>query len=185
MKYILHIIALCLLFVGCGHNSDIDRQLDAAEGLMLSSPDSALHILDEINVGGLSGKEQKARYALLKSMAFDKNYIDTTTFDVLQPAIDYYLDHGTPDEKLRTLYYQGRIFQNKMEYDAAMQSFLIAEHIKDYSDTLTYGNMLIAQGTLYYATLNIDKQIKSDLEAARLYGKVGAEKKQLSALIKF
>ena len=184
MKYILHIIALCLLFVGCGHNSDIDRQLDAAEGLMLSSPDSALHILDEINVGGLSGKEQKARYALLKSMAFDKNYIDTTTFDVLQPAIDYYLDHGTPDEKLRTLYYQGRIFQNKMEYDAAMQSFLIAEHIKDYSDTLTYGNMLIAQGTLYYATLNIDKQIKSDLEAARLYGKVGAEKKQLSALIK-
>lgn len=184
MRSILYIFSLCLLLAGCGHNSEIDRQIDAAEGLMLSAPDSSLHILNNIYVGDLSGKEQKARHALLKSMALDKNYIDTTTFDVLQPAIDYYLDHGTPDEKLRTLYYKGRIFQNKMEYDNAMQCFLIAEEIKDFSDTLTYGNMLIAQGTLYYATLNIDKQIKSDLEAARLYGEIGSERKQLSALIK-
>ncbi len=113
MRYILYIFLLCLLFAGCGHNSEIDRRLDAAERLMLSAPDSSLLILGKIHSGDLSGKEQKARYALLKSMAFDKNYIDTTTFDVLQPAIDYYLDYGTPDERLRTNFYQGRIFQNR------------------------------------------------------------------------
>ena len=36
------------------------------------------------------------------SMALDKNYIDTTTFDIIQPAIDYYLSKGNADEKLRT-----------------------------------------------------------------------------------
>ena len=72
-SYLIHIIALCLLFVGCGHNTEINRQMDVAEGLMLSSPDSALLILDKINAGDLSDKEQKARYSLLKSMALDKN----------------------------------------------------------------------------------------------------------------
>ena len=85
---------------------------------MLSAPDSSLRIIDSISVADISDAKQTARYALLKSMALDKNYIDTTTFDVLQPAIDYYLDHGTPDEKLRTYFYQGRILQNREDLAA-------------------------------------------------------------------
>lgn len=46
----------------------------------------------------------------LMFMALDKNYIDTTTFDVIQPAINYYLKEGTSDQKERTYYYQGCIF---------------------------------------------------------------------------
>lgn len=62
-----------------------------AENLMNTKPDSALTLLKNIPVTNIKGKEITAKYALLKSMALDKNYIDTTTFDVLQPAIDYYL----------------------------------------------------------------------------------------------
>ena len=184
MKYILHIIGLCLLFVGCGRNTEIDRQMDVAEGLMLSSPDSALHILDKINAGGLSGKEQMARYALLKSMALDKNYIDTTTFDVLQPAIDYYLDHGTPDEKLRTYFYQGRILQNREEFDFAMQCYLKAKDINDYTDTLTFANMLVAQSNLYFRSYQIDDYISNNLRAANLFEKIGNEHYVQVGLIK-
>ena len=36
-------------------------------------------------------------------MAIDKTYIDTTTFDVLQPAIDYYLENGTPEKNLEPI----------------------------------------------------------------------------------
>ena len=184
MKYILHIIGLCLLFVGCGRNTEIDRQMDVAEGLMLSSPDSALHILDKINAGGLSGKEQMARYALLKSMALDKNYIDTTTFDVLQPAIDYYLDHGTPDEKLRTYFYQGRIYQNREEYDFAMQCYLNAKDINNYTDTLTFANMLVAQSNLYFRSYQIEDYISNNLSAANLFEKIGNEHHEQIGLIK-
>ena len=45
-------------------------------------------------------------------MALDKNVIDRTEFGVLQPAVDYYADHGTATDQLRTYYYQGRIYVN-------------------------------------------------------------------------
>lgn len=152
---------------------------------MLSAPDSSLHILDKIHVGDLSGKEQKARHALLKSMALDKNYIDTTTFDVLQPAIDYYLDHGTPDEKLRTLYYQGRIFLNKSDFDMAMQSFLKANDLKnECRDSLTFANMLVAQSILNFGSDQMEDYVSNNLIAADLYDKLNHDEYRLSSLIK-
>ena len=96
------IFSIFWALVGCGVPSSVNGRMDVAEVLMESSPDSALAILDSVDVSAIGGKSDKARYALLKSMALDKNIMDTTTFDVLQPAIDYYLKDGTPDEKLRT-----------------------------------------------------------------------------------
>lgn len=49
-----------------------------------------MNVLQGMDKGELSGKEEKAKHALLLSMAMDKNYIDRTDFDVLQPAIDFY-----------------------------------------------------------------------------------------------
>lgn len=185
MKYIFHIIiSLCLLLAGCGRNSETDRQMDRAEGLMLSAPDSSLQILDNIQAVDLSGKEQKARYALLKSMALDKNYIDTTTFDVLQPAIDYYIENGTPDEKLRTHFYQGRIFQNREEYDPAMQSFLKGIDQTNYTDTLTFANMLVAISILNYSSYQMEDYVSNNLIAADLYDKLNNNGYRQSSLIK-
>ena len=54
------------------------------------------------------------------SMALDNNYIDKTDFEILQPAIDYFEDHGSATDKLRTFYYQGRFFYNRGEIGDAM-----------------------------------------------------------------
>ena len=84
-------------------------------------------ILQGMDKDELSGMEEKAKYALLLSMAMDKNYVDKTDFEVLQPAIDYYQSHGTATDKLRTYYYQGRIYQNQQKHDElAMQCFVKA-----------------------------------------------------------
>lgn len=99
---LIMLVLMITAAVGCGRHGAAWRQMDAAESLMESHPDSALAILDSIPASEVNGQEEKARYALLMSMALDKNYIDTTDFNVLQPAIDYYLEHGTPDERLRT-----------------------------------------------------------------------------------
>ncbi len=183
--YVLNILVLCLILVGCQHNSEIGRQLDEAESFMLSAPDSSLNILNHIPTGDISDAKQKARYALLKSMALDKNYIDTTTFDVLQPAIDYYLDHGTPDEKLRTLYYQGRIFLNKSDFDMAMQCFLKATDLKnECRDTLTFANMLVAQSILNFFSYQMEDYVSNNLIAADLYDKLSHDEYRQSSLIK-
>ena len=174
-----------LTIICCDRPSKVWEKMDKAENLMQSKPDSALAILDSIAESDLKGKKEAARYALLKSIALDKNYIDTTTFDVLQPAIDYYLENGTPDEQLRTLYYQGRIYMNQSDFDMAMQTFMKGrDFINECSDLLTYANMLVAQSILNYASYQMEDYVSNNLEAAALYDKLGNERYRLSSLIK-
>ena len=172
-------IALLLLLmttIGCNRRSAVDKKMDIADSVMPSKPDSALAILESISASDINGKKASARYALLKSMALDKNYIDTTTFDVIQPAIDYYIKRGTPDERLRTYYYQGRIFQNRGDEDAAMQSFMNAIDLsKQVTDSLLLAHTLVAQGTLYLKQYKTDEFIHNNLDAAQLYGAIGRD----------
>lgn len=165
---------IVVLLVSCNRNTPILEQMNMAENLMNTKPDSSLTLLKNIPVTNIKGKEITARYALLKSMALDKNYIDTTTFDVLQPAIDYYLKKGSPDEKLRTYYYQGRIYQNQGDDDSAMQSFLNGRDLKQVvTDSLLLAHTLVAQGTLYLKQYKINEFVQNNIEAARLYGAIG------------
>lgn len=144
--------------------------MDAAEVLMETRPDSALSIINYIDVSALSTKSQKARYALLKSMALDKNYIDTTNFDVLQPAIDYYLKNGSPDEKLRTRYYQGRIYSNRNERDSALHAFIKGiDNAHGSHDSLTIARTRVALGLLYRTFYDIDSYSHNYLNAAHIY----------------
>lgn len=172
-----------LAAVGCDRHSGASEKMNLAESLMDSRPDSALDILNSVNVETLDGKRNKARYALLKSMALDKNYVDTTNFDVLQPAIDYFLRKGTADEKLKTYYYQGRVYQNQGDDDSAMQSFMRGrEYCGQASDTLMMANLLVAQGTILYTTYKFDDFIKVNLEATKLYKAIGKIDYEISCL---
>lgn len=174
-----------VMLIGCGHNTKAWNTMDMAEELMNSMPDSALTVLSSIEKTSLGDDKEKARYALLMSMALDKNYIDTTSFDVLQPAIDYYLEKGTPEERLRTLYYQGCIFLNKSDFDMAMQCYLKAEDLKDEcKDTITYANMLVAQGNIYAKSCQIEGYVRNNLCASELYNKIGEQRRELSSLIR-
>ena len=148
--------------------------MDRAESLMESAPDSAMTILDSISLGALSSQKDKARYALLKSMALDKNYIDATSFDLLQPAIDYYLEKGSPDEKLRTLYYQGRIYQNRGNDDEeAMRCFLKATEESDQIlDSLCLGRTYFAMSVLYASQYRMEDYILSAHNASEIFSRI-------------
>lgn len=187
-KLIVIIILLSvtlLTFCGCDRHSAAWSQMDAAERLMDSMPDSALSILSRLDDRKFGGNEEKARHALLKSIALDKNYIDTTTFDVLQPAIDYYLAKGTPDEKLRTYYYQGRIYQNKGDLDSAMSTFINGRDLQpEVKDTLILAHTMVAQGSLYYRQYKIKEYTLNNIEAAKLYGAINHYFYEISSLNK-
>lgn len=171
------LLSLAVLTIGsCDRHGTAWNEMDKAENLMDAKPDSALVVLENIPSSSVKGKEAAARYALLKSIALDKNCIDTTTFDVLQPAIDYYVKNGTPDEKLRTYYYQGRIYQNQGDDDSAMQSFMNACDLrKQVTDSLLLSHTLVAQGTLYLKQYKIREFVHNNMEAARLYGAIGRD----------
>ena len=170
-------MSLAVLTIGsCDRHGTAWNEMDKAENLMDAKPDSALVVLENIPASSVKGKEAAARYALLKSIALDKNYIDTTNFDVLQTAIDYYIKNGKPDEKLRTYYYQGRIYQNQGDDDSAMQSFMNACDLrKQVTDSLLLSHTLVAQGTLYLKQYKINDFVHYNMEAAKLYKTIGKD----------
>ncbi|MDE6741318.1 MAG: hypothetical protein K2J58_03190 [Muribaculaceae bacterium] len=170
---------------GCHEYSEADSILDSAERFMEERPDSALSILDEIDASMLKGNRVRARYALLKSMALDKNYIDITTFDVLQPAIEYYLKNGNVDEKLRTHYYQGVIHSNAGNDDLAMQSYLSGlDNLDQISDSLTFARMLVAKAALCYKQYQINEVVDDNLQAAKIYRQLGKLPQQLNCYLR-
>ena len=170
-------LMLLINMLACGKSKEmatIDSILYQVEYLMEDKPDSSLIILNEIDTLMLKDRSVKARYALLKSMALDKNYIDTTTFDVLQPAMDYYLKNGTADEKMRTYYYQSVLYKNRNEDDKAMQTILEAlDFAGEIHDSLTLARLIVAQGTLYFKQYRISDFIHNNLRAAKIYESEG------------
>ena len=103
------LFAELILLTSCHSNKDILNLLDKVDSYIEHYPDSALNALQSIDQSQLGSAKAQAKYSLLLSMAFDKNYIDTTDFSVLQPAIDYYTHKGSATDKLRMYYYKGAI----------------------------------------------------------------------------
>lgn len=181
--YYIYILGVIICITSCTHHSQEWEKLQDVETYIVTNADSALVTLQNIQPESLINKEEKAKHALLLSMAMDKNYIDRTDFEVLQPAIDYYSEKGTPDEKLRTYYYQGRIYQNKGDNDLSMKAFINARELKDeITDTLTYANLLVAQGTYLYSSYKIEEFIDNNLQAARLYQAIERSYYQMTSL---
>ena len=169
---LLLLIITAMTIVSCNdaRKSETYRLLEDVDSYIEARPDSALAVLEGIDVEDLGSREEKAKYALLMSMALDKNYIDRTDFEVLQPAIDYYEDHGTATDKLRTFYYEGRIYQNQGESEEAMECLIKSIDLGARSNDLrTKARNYTVQGTLYYQYYNWDKIIESSLAAAECY----------------
>lgn len=189
MRTAFHFLTLMLILLTSAITSCSDNKeqaiLTCAESLIETSPDSAMSLLSSIDRQKLSGDRQKALYALLMSMALDKNYIDTTSFDVLQPAIDYYLEKGSPNDKLRTYYYQGVIFQNQGDRNNALNSYIKGLDVAhDCTDSLTTARTLIAIGYLYYELFDLDNYISYSLKAANIYDRLSLENQKLDCLFK-
>lgn len=185
VTHVIIILLLAALAAACGSDSRVNRTMDQAEGLLNSRPDSALILLSRLNTDSLPTQRAIARHALLLSMALDKNYVDTTDFSILQPAIDYYADHGTADDRLRTAYYRGRIYQNRADYDSAMYAFIRGrDFIPIAHDSLTVANLLVAQAAIYSDLYDIDAYIENNLQANIIYHALGRKDYEFKGLLK-
>lgn len=171
------------LMVSCSESKE-QKVLNRVESVIEAHPDSALTLLRGVDKASLGSDKERARYALLMSMALDKNYIDTTTFDVLQPAIDYYLDNGNPDDRLKTLYYQGRIYQNKGDRDNARNTFAKAlDNTHGVKDSLCIARTLVAQAGLYFDMYDFESYTNFHLRAAKIYKNYSYKDYELDCLL--
>ena len=174
MKHYIYILAIILCLTSCTNSSKHGETLMQVESFIHERPDSALTILQGMDKEELSGEEEKAKHALLLSMALDKNVIDRTDFEVLQPAIDYYQNHGTATDKLRTLYYEGRIYTNKKDYASATIRFNQAlNQGKESDDIRTKARIHFAQANIYNKLYKFDKYVEENKQAAEYFKEAG------------
>lgn len=125
IKLFIHAVVFLSFTVSCGNGSTA-QLLDNVESYIRERPDSALKVLRSIDRTKLSGRKEKARFSLLHAMAIDKNFIDTTDLSIIQPAVDYYTRCGSPEQRMRAIYYLGCIQFNRGDNDSAMNSFMTA-----------------------------------------------------------
>ena len=153
-RHIYRLVAAVLAaitIVSCNdaRRSETYRLLEDVDSYIEARPDIALAVLEGIDKSKLTSKELEAKYALLLSQALDKNYIDLQSDSIIAPAVRYYENHGTPDERLLTHYYRGVIYLNDGDRESAMESYIKAERYVD--ECRDYG--VIAR--LYTAKMNL------------------------------
>ena len=185
MRYFLLFAATLFCLTSCSRHSEHWQTINDMDAIIEERPDSVLNVLQEIDTDELIGDEERAKHAVLLSMALDKNYIDKTDFEVLQPAIDYYEDNGSATDKLRTYYYQGRIYQNQGNDASAMMSFVNAiDKGAESNDNLTKARTLVAQSTIYYSLMKWDKVYDVSIEAANYYFELGRINNYILSLLR-
>lgn len=112
-KLLLYAFVL-LCFTACTFHHT-NKLLSLSEQQMSQHPDSALFLLQSMQTSDLRLPEQKARYALLLSMARDKNYIDETDDSTITIAYNYYKRHSNKRYRMLSYYYSGIVHQNAGE----------------------------------------------------------------------
>ena len=184
MKRLITILLLTLSLTACNRHSEHWETLTSMETIIEERPDSGLNVLQAIDTDELIGDEERAKHALLLSMAMDKNYIDRTDFEVLQPAIDYYEDNGSATDKLRTRFYQGRIYQNAGNDAAALEFFVKAiSEGSESDDILTKARIYFNRGSIYYSLYEWDSFIETHKTAASYFKQAGRHHSYVNCLI--
>ena len=168
-QYIITIIlALCL--ASCSQHSKHWETLAQIESYIEESPDSALNVLQGMDKGEFSGMEEKAKYALLMSIALDKNWVDVTDETLINEAVDYYSNSDDIESLFKAYFYQGRIYVNAHDYPQAVLSYIKAEELLgSVNDNYTAGMLYRELGNIYLHQYDYEKSIKAYEKAYSYY----------------
>lgn len=103
------ILSVCL--ASCVHTSDVDAALDRAQRQIETHPDSAFVTLDSLDRSHLTTREQKARHALLYSIALENCGIAMTSDSIINIAVNYYTEAGDTENAEKALFWKERIIE--------------------------------------------------------------------------
>lgn len=185
MRRYIFLLGALVSLACCGKGAEereaerVGRVMDRAERLMESAPDSALDLLCTIDADALEKGRERARFSLLHSILLDKNYIDLTTDSIIRPAVEYYSRKGKREERAKTYYYLGRIYENAKRTKDAVKAFVQAEQWVNeeeyYFKGLIYGGL----GRLYYRQHSLEEALEMFSNAGDVFRKSG-HKRNLS-----
>ena len=178
-RFITVILSISVLFVSCD-NRQTKSLLQDVETYIQERPDSALRVLRKVDTLTLNTKSLRARYSLLFAMALDKNYIDTTALSILEPTVAYYERLGSPQDKMLSCYYLGRIYANRKDYPNAVIFYSQALRESSEYDYYHRGLIYAASADAYNASFNDEEELRNTILAYECFEKIGDKDLDLS-----
>ncbi|MBQ9476190.1 MAG: hypothetical protein IJU63_00195 [Bacteroidales bacterium] len=167
------IIFLCVLLCACGGAQEARRVragLDDVASYINDRPDSALAVLRGIDSESLLSRKDRARAALLHSIALDKCYVDITSDSILAPALAYYRHHGSANQRLKARYYRAVLARNAGDRDTQMAWLVEAERfIPRARDPEMAGFVYAAKRELYLDLLDTENAYENALKAVTAF----------------
>lgn len=178
-RFITVILSISVLFASCD-NRQTKSLLQDVETYIQERPDSALRVLRKVDSLTLNTKALRARYSVLFAMALDKNYIDTTALSILEPTVAYYEKSGSPEDKMLSYYYLGRIYANRKDYPNAVIFYSQALRESSEDDYYHRGLIFEAATDAYNASFNDEEELRNSILAYECFEKIGDKDLDLS-----
>lgn len=171
-----------ILFVLCSCNNykDVNIILSNIEKTINDNPKNALEELRKIENSNEFPKKIRAKYALLYSIALDKNYIDISSDSIINVALDYYKNRRLSTYRMKSYYYKGRVSYNAKLYPQANIYFNLAE--KDAIDLSDHMYLGLIYGEMM-RVFNISYNFKEALSYALKSNKSYQESKSIAHIM--
>ncbi len=109
-------------------------ELQQAESLIESKPDSALYILRHLSPKKYKSDESKALYGLLMTEALDRLKLPLLPDSVLDFSTNYYQKHPNPVRLANCYLYKGRKYKYALQYDKASSFFVLGLELIENRD---------------------------------------------------
>lgn len=175
MKNIAYYTIALLCLFGCGMSGE-RAVLNDVGTYINERPDSALCVLNTIDCSNISAGRTKAEYAILKSIALDKCYVDVKEDSLTAAAVGWYSKHGSPRDKMLAYYYQGRVCQNAGEHISAIIAYSQAEKYALQAEEWLYlGLIYRGIAEIHSDNYNLADQLKYAILAKDCFEKSGSQ----------
>ena len=172
-KLLLFALLLSICIVGCDRGKP-DSRLVLADSLIEPRPDSAYTILKTIVPDELSGKGNRALYALLLTQAEYKLFDSVATDSLIDVAVDYYQSGRDAEKRTRSYLYKSAELLSSGDQVGALEWLKRAESVADTSDYALLARINYWMSDLYSLNyIQNDKQIEKYKKALYYYKKAG------------
>lgn len=145
-------IAITIILVACSKKENASTllpELTQAEAVMYDQPDSALKILQNMQVPATSQKLQNATWALLMTQAKYKTFKKQSD-SLINIANDYFMKGENSQRKALVLYLKGGICHENQNIEEAQKFFLEAADYAEQTDDYQLCYLVNAQiGNIY------------------------------------
>lgn len=145
--YAIIILYSILIILGCNGNKTTNKlmpELEQAEKVMFDHPDSALHLLESMEIpSSQTDKENHALWCLLVTQAQYKQVMKIPSDSLVRIAYDYYKPTDNARRKAMSALYMGDINYELRNIEEAMQYYLEGKTEVEKTDDYKTGYLVM------------------------------------------